>query len=826
MPKNIHWPALPFYKLLDEAEVPQAGKCSVELVDGRMIRAELIELDPGAAEVGLRLAESERSQRVPLEQIRSIRLMRPATYVVDTQALQAVGAANPDTGGRKRFEIAMADGGRMNGTTLGFVKESSGVFLFVVEGQLETDTEGKPVRAFPCFIPAAQVKELRIGPQLGDVLVATHVMGADSLSHALDKQAKLRQEKIGKYFVDRAIISPQDLLVALRAQEKRPTVRLGDLLVEAQLITTEQLTEALAIQAKNRSRRVGEILIEMGAVSLRVIQYALSDKLGIPYVNVKDFKIGPGALEAVDMSLAIRHQVLPLVLSPESLVVAVEDPLALDLAKDLRFHAGINISPVIANPQDLKARIAKEYANLESRAEVRTGFGSTVPPDGRSASTVQTKVSDLTFQLERETARASRPAKEAVIDTRVSDNTLVKLVNKIIIEAHAQGASDIHIESNPGRLETKIRFRKDGELQDYLELPQAYSSALVSRLKIMADLDISEHRKPQDGKIDFARHGPLPIELRMAVIPTVNSLEDVVLRILANAEAIPLDRVGFSAPDLQRLQHMITRNCGLILVCGPTGSGKTTTLHSALREINKPDIKIWTAEDPVEITQPGLRQVQVQPKIDWTFAAAMRAFLRADPDVIMVGEMRDKETTRVGIEASLTGHLVFSTLHTNSAAESIIRLLEMGMDPFNFADALIGVVSQRLARKLCIHCRESRVASQDEVLDLAREYCEGTRLDPGEVARGWQQERGEQNRITLREAVGCDVCTDGYKGRIVVYELLSATAEIKHLVRTRATVPEILATALNDGMHSLRQCTIDKVLAGLLDLTSARAVSS
>jgi hypothetical protein len=255
------------------------------------------------------------------------------------------------------------------------------------------------------------------------------------------------------------------------------------------------------------------------------------------------------------------------------------------------------------------------------------------------------------------------------------------------------------------------------------QMPQGYSNALVSRIKVMAELDISEHRRPQDGKIDFGRHGPLSIELRVAIIPTANNLEDVVLRILGGAEPLPLDQVGFSARDLGKLKQMISRSYGLILVCGPTGSGKTTTLHSVLRELNRLDIKIWTAEDPIEITQPGLRQVQVNSKIDWTFAAAMCAFLRADPDVIMVGEMRDAETTKIGIEASLIGHLVFSTLHTNSAAESIVRLLDLGMDPFNFADALIGILSQRLARKLCLNCRQVHVASAAGIAVLCDEYC-------------------------------------------------------------------------------------------------------
>jgi type II secretory ATPase GspE/PulE/Tfp pilus assembly ATPase PilB-like protein len=817
----IDWPTPPFLHPARSAAATYNGECTVELIDGRVVSGKLTSFAPGLDTIGVRLADSQALEQIELAQVRLLKLIRPVAFVPDTAKLNAVGTTTQQIEAKKPFVVSLHDGAQIKGNTLGFVKQKHGLFLFVVEGD--------SAQVVNSFIPASQIENLQIGPPLGDILVANNIVSAETVELALKKQAILRQERIGNYLADRAIISAEELSLALRDQAKRPQMRLGDILLEAQLVTPPQIEAALRIQAANRARRLGDILIEMGVVTVRLIQMALSEKMGIPYVNVREFKIGQNALALINTAFAIRHQVLALLRTPESLVVAVENPLAIDVdfMEDLRFKTGLTITPVIANSKELKLRIAKEYSNLDPRIGMvkggATASGAAVAGDDARN---QSKVADLAHQLTKESTPSLRPVKDVANDTRVSENTLVKLINKIIIEAHAQGASDIHIENNSGDSSTRIRFRKDGELEDYLELPPAYSNALVSRIKIMASLDISEHRHPQDGKIDFGNHGPLSIELRVAIIPTANNLEDVVMRILGGAEPIQLDQVGFSDSDLALLKKMIARTYGLILVCGPTGSGKTTTLHSILRDINRPDLKIWTAEDPIEITQPGLRQVQVQPKIDWTFAAAMRAFLRADPDVIMVGEMRDAETTKIGIEASLTGHLVFSTLHTNSAAESIVRLLDLGMDPFNFADAVIGILSQRLARKLCPNCKESHVANAVETADLVAEYCLETTLDPAAVLERWTKEFATDGHLILRTAAGCDACRDGYKGRIVVYELLAATPEVKHLIRTRAAVPQLLAVAQRDGMRSLRQAAIEKVLSGVLDLNSARSVSS
>ena len=424
----------------------------------------------------------------------------------------------------------------------------------------------------------------------------------------------------------------------------------------------------------------------------------------------------------------------------------------------------------------------------------------------------ESSISDILGKLDVE-EESEEEGEDAVTE---SDSVIMQLVNKIINDAYARRASDIHVEPNVGKKNVEVRFRVDGDCAIYQTVPYNYRAALVSRIKIMSNLDITVRRIPQDGKIKFKRSATDEIELRVATIPTQGNVEDVVMRILAKGETLPLEAMGMSKRNYAELLKILEKPYGMILVVGPTGSGKTTTLHAALHHINTPDRKIWTAEDPVEITQYGLRQVQVQPKIGFDFAAAMRAFLRADPDVIMVGEMRDFETAKTGVEASLTGHLVFSTLHTNSAPETITRLLDMGIDPLNFADALLGILAQRLVRTLCKKCKESYHPTLEEYQEIVESY--GPELFA-------QLNIPYNDDFVLHRPKGCDVCDKtGYKGRMGIHELLVGTDEEKRLIQKHAHVEEMRELAISQGMTTLLQDGIMKAIQGITDFKQVRRV--
>jgi type II secretory ATPase GspE/PulE/Tfp pilus assembly ATPase PilB-like protein len=613
---------------------------------------------------------------------------------------------------------------------------------------------------------------------------------------------QLINKKKGKRFTEEDQTSVLDIAKVLGvaffknqqvAQKKKPTK--FDYLITNHIISSKDLNEAIS-RARKAKRSVASVLITDFHVSRDNIGKSLEDFFKTRFIPYDEKMVIPGELlKGLRVSYLKHNAFVPIVKSDGKVVVAMENPNSLP-ARDAikRLIPARRFEYCVALKEDIYDMINLFFD--VKRTELLNDSDS---------------IEDILGQL----ASDDDEYDEEMASMTEEDSAIVQIVNKIIIDAYNRGASDIHIEPRQGKANALIRVRIDGACQVYQTLPYTYKRAIVSRIKIMSDLDIAERRLPQDGKIKFRRFAPLDIELRVATVPTAGQNEDVVLRLLSTGKPMPLDEMGMSERNYSAFLEMIEKPYGIVLVVGPTGSGKTTTLHAALSYINRPETKIWTAEDPVEITQEDLRQVQVRPKIGFDFSRAMRSFLRADPDVIMVGEMRDRETVATGIEASLTGHLVLSTLHTNSAPETLTRLLDMGMDPFNFADALLGVLAQRLVRTFCKNCREKYHPARDEFDALVRAY-EG---DFDSLGLEYNDD------FFLYRPKGCPMCgNSGYRGRTAIHELLVGTDSLKSLIQNRAKMEVLRKQAIKDGMTTLMQDGIRKVCLGLTDLIQVRRV--
>jgi len=620
--------------------------------------------------------------------------------------------------------------------------------------------------------------------QIGSILLSMGVVSRENVDRALVQQAELRHRTTVMPAVTPPAAPPPAVApVAVAAVEPSAAsgLRLGEVMRGMDLITEVELARAVAA------------------------------KFHLPFVDLDATRPDPAAAAEMPREVIHRYGVLPTAFDARTLTLATREPMAPEHRNLLEFRIGRRVREVIVAPTQL-ARHVEAWLAL-APAPVPARVPGAPPPLDLAAPQEDFE------QILRELGALPPEADEdgdGVEATEVSDNVIVRLVHRIFTDAHRRGASDIHIEPNGAAENTIVRFRIDGDCVVYQELPPASRRPLVARMKILAGLDIAERRKPQDGKIKLRLSGQA-VELRVATLPTSMGDEDAVLRILASARPLPLAQMGLSERNHREVARILARPYGLILCVGPTGSGKTTTLHSMLGAINTPDMKIWTAEDPVEITQAGLRQMQVNVRAGLTFASAMRAFLRADPDVIMVGEMRDAETAGTAIEASLTGHLVLSTLHTNSAPETVTRLLDMGLDPFSFADALAGVLAQRLARALCKSCKEPYEAPEEARAEIA--------LALGEAAVASRPELAPGGGLRLWRAPGCGACgNSGYKGRVALHELMITDPAIKRLVARHAPVDELREASVAGGMTTLLQDGIEKCLLGLTDVRQVLAV--
>jgi len=640
-----------------------------------------------------------------------------------------------------------------------------------------------------------------ITKRLGELLIEQGHISQEQLDEALEMQKMFPDQTVGQLLCRLGYIRESDLSLVLDQKNKRR--KLADILLKEGVIDQQRLSQARELSRQN------DIPLERALLKLRFIDEeqlarSVATQYDLPYVEIHSISLDPGLARFISSVYAQKHMLVPISMIGNTLTLAMSQPLRHHDIRQLEDNIRLKIISVIASEASVLRALKMLYrVDLSSSSSALDEVNLDLVPDS---------ISEL---LNKTSAIDEPEVEEEVRKVTEKDSVIVKLVNKIIYDAYMKKASDIHIEPYPGKRDVTVRIRIDGQCLVYQKIPYKYKFAIPSRIKIMADLDIADRRRPQDGKIDFKKFGPLDIELRVATMPTVGQLEDVVIRILTSGEPISFNQLGLTERNQQVFERCLQSPYGLVLVVGPTGSGKTTTLHSGLAMINSSNRKIWTAEDPVEITQIGLRQVQINPKIGFTFASALRSFLRLDPDVIMVGEMRDEETAGIAVEASLTGHLVFSTLHTNSAPETVSRLLEIGLDPYSFSDSLLCVLAQRLARRLCSHCKETYVPTQAELDELLEEYGRDAFALTGI----------DQKSITMARAHGCEQCgQSGYHGRLGIHEVLDATDHLKYLIKRRADTDDIRLQAIQDGMTSLKQDGILKVLQGLTDIHEVRRV--
>lgn len=583
---------------------------------------------------------------------------------------------------------------------------------------------------------------------------------------------------------------------------------IGEILTHYGLIDENTLRVARNMQKRpaHKNEPLGEILVDVGTIQQEDLTRALLIQAGIMMVDILSLDIPAEIFKTVPLAKIREKLSVPIGIFRDTIYIAIADPFSFPDQSFFAMLTGLKVCPVYAPMHEIVNRINVHGISRKASSATKEEFRNLTK-------------SDINIPM-------SQTVEEDIVTTGLSENDsiIVNLVNQIILNAVQEEASDIHIELFNDGNDARIRFRRDGIMEHFSDYPRTYHKAVVSRIKIISGLDISEKRRPQDGKISFAFPDGGRVDLRVATIPAMLGVEFVTIRILASGEPVPLGNLGMIKRDVEVFSDVFQRPYGLILVCGPTGSGKTTTLHSVLKELNTEDRKIWTAEDPVEIVQSHLCQVQVNSKIGMTFATVLRSFLRADPDVIMIGEMRDQETAKIALEASMTGHLVLSTLHTNSASETVARLLDLDIDTYNLADALLAILAQRLARKLCTSCAVRKEASASDVEDLATEYFRSanarlpTMEERNQIIQEWREKFNIEGSFYFMHAVGCDKCQSGYKGRIGLYELMHVTPNLRHLIRSHSAASEYLAAGVNEGMRTLKQDGIEKVIRGITDM--------
>ena len=814
------WPTPPYASFPSPQPQTEPEPCEVESPNGNVSIGLLVLFDAEAGIAHFQVPPAPGTLALTIAKLHRITLLRPLLPLENPapgSAAALLGMCAPVSD----CQLTLAHGELRELQTVGHVRHPLGHFLFPPTGQ--------PGQVQRSFYPHAAVLNIESGPRVGELLVQQQAATEEQVDHIAAQQQNLRDRRLGEILLKQGIVAPEQLLEAIEQQARMPMVRIGEALIALGFIDERALGDALQQQNQDRKLPLGELLVQGGVVSREELQTALARKMGYPVVDAGEFPIEAEAASQLPAALARRLPALPLMMRGGRLVVALEDPSARILIDEIELAVQSRVVPVLARAGTLAPAIEHVYAGLSLSSQSAADLTS----EDTVARKPLTEAGDAARRLAGlEQQLAGEPLSD-VSGAEPSDSALLRLIGGMLQDAQRAGITSIHIECASSNEPMPIRWRREGRLMPCRTLPAGHGAAVVARLKAMAELDLAERRKPQQGKVSLGRHLPgCQLDIRIATFPTANQLEDLVIHLLTPARAMALDELGLTPPLLQQLKSLVERPQGLLLCAGPAGSGKTTLLHAALGHLNTPQRKLWTAEDPLEVTQKGLRQVQVNPRIDWTFAQALRSFQHADPDVVMVGALPDAETAQIAIQLALSGPLVLSAMPTHSAAETVLRLLDQGLDAHGLGDALQAVMALRLVRRLCSHCRTTRPATDEEtdaLLDawLASHDDAGQAPSREALLDDWLRQHGLNKRLLQHHSPGCGHCAGtGFNGRIGLHELLVIDRDLRRLIHTRASAHAMQQAALARGMRTLRQDGIAKVLAGLTTIHEVRASSN
>ncbi|MBL4575325.1 MAG: Flp pilus assembly complex ATPase component TadA, partial [Opitutaceae bacterium] len=774
---------------------------SIEIHSGHRIKGKLSRFDSEAEVVSIVEASKALPTEFSFKNIKFMRLEKPYQLPLERPSNDD---KTPDVlfeNDSRSFQVYFKDRTELAGKTYGSRIDKSGIHFY------EQQKTGRKWRyCSHLFVSRRAVENYIIGEPIGGVLVKENAISQKDLDSVLKEQQTDRSQLLGEYLLQSKMVSSEELGKVLAHQKNMPNVKLGEILTAEGLITESQLQEALQAQKQKRKNSLGEILVDKGVINRDKIQQCLAKKLGIPFVDLHKFAIEPDVINLINADMAFNHKVIPLYVYGKKVVIAIENPTDWQVIDALSGDLNRDIEPVMASAEDISWALHFYYIADDIHQTPQASKKETTDQDNSFDASIFT----------------------ALEISHINEAAVLKIFRKIIEDAHRQNVTEVHIEPGAEDQKVVVRFRKDNALSVYYKFPSIYRTAFASRIKIMAHMDVSNKVTFQEGKIAYRKFGPLDMDLRVSTIPIAGGAEDIVINIACAGKYMPINALGLNTHYMHEILNSVSKNQGLFLVCGPSGSGKNTILHSILNYLNHDDRKICTAEEPLKIIQPGLRQVEVNPKTGITHNSAIRGFLKADPDIIMLSELPDQKTSALAIEASLKGHLVLLTLHNSGPCEAIERLLDMGISPHNLADALLGILSQRLVRALCTSCKKPYDAERKEIEFLAREYCGdnpsiGSISEPdqdelnGQIKK-WEETLTVDGAIRLFKSPGCKDCMDtGYRGRIGIHTLLTNTPEIRRLILDRTTVEEIQSTVLASGARTHKQDGIEKILLGYTD---------